>query len=290
MELKQVAEILYWMRCVTGSQCRVWRKRCMWSDFLALHTSLAAAFWTFWSLSSKYWGHWDAQEGTWTSLGDFFIYFSLSKSRVLRGREAVVFIATVVSVMKINNTTFRDRLPQSNMNYHIQMWVTTFWHELPHSDTSYHIQTWVTTFRHQLPHSDMSYHIQTLSYHIHNQLPHSNNSYHILTGVTTFRHRLSQSDVSHHIQTSVTTFRRQLSYSDKGYHIHTLVTTFRLTRNLGAYPTAPYLRVVNGSFCNEKKAVTLRWSHSNAEHEGQKRRNKCATSLHTHQSHKTHCA
>ena len=33
----------------------------------------------------------------------FFIYFSLSKSRVLRGREAVVFIATVVSVMKINN-------------------------------------------------------------------------------------------------------------------------------------------------------------------------------------------
>ena len=31
------------MRCVTGSQCRVSRIGWMWSDFLALHTSLAAA-------------------------------------------------------------------------------------------------------------------------------------------------------------------------------------------------------------------------------------------------------
>ena len=38
-------------------QCRVSRIgwMWMWSDFLALHTSLAAAFWTFWSLSSKHW-------------------------------------------------------------------------------------------------------------------------------------------------------------------------------------------------------------------------------------------
>ena len=44
------------MQCVTGSQCRVSRIGWMLSDFLALHTNLAAAFWTFWSLSSKYWG------------------------------------------------------------------------------------------------------------------------------------------------------------------------------------------------------------------------------------------
>ena len=44
MELKQIVEILYRMQCVTGSQCRVSRIGWMWSDFLALHTSLAAAF------------------------------------------------------------------------------------------------------------------------------------------------------------------------------------------------------------------------------------------------------
>ena len=50
MELKQmhVAEILYWMQCVTGSQCRVWRIERMWSEFVALHTSLAAEFWICW--------------------------------------------------------------------------------------------------------------------------------------------------------------------------------------------------------------------------------------------------
>ena len=55
MELKQIIDILYWIRCVTGSQSRVLRIGWMWSHFLAVHTSLAAAVWTFWSLSSKYW-------------------------------------------------------------------------------------------------------------------------------------------------------------------------------------------------------------------------------------------
>ena len=50
MELKQIVEILYWMRCVTGSQCRVSSIGWIWSEFSALHTSLAAAFWTFWTI------------------------------------------------------------------------------------------------------------------------------------------------------------------------------------------------------------------------------------------------
>ena len=38
-ELKQMAEILYWIQCVTGSRCRLWRIGLIWVDFLALHNS-----------------------------------------------------------------------------------------------------------------------------------------------------------------------------------------------------------------------------------------------------------
>ena len=46
-----MVEILHWVRCVTGSQCRLWKIGWIWSDFLAFHTSRAAAFRTCWSLS-----------------------------------------------------------------------------------------------------------------------------------------------------------------------------------------------------------------------------------------------
>ena len=55
-ELKRLVKILCWMRCVPGSQCRLWRIGWLLVDFLALHTSFCDEFWTFWSLSSKYWG------------------------------------------------------------------------------------------------------------------------------------------------------------------------------------------------------------------------------------------
>ena len=40
MELKQIVEILYWMRCVIGIHCRVSRIGWMWSDYLALPQAL----------------------------------------------------------------------------------------------------------------------------------------------------------------------------------------------------------------------------------------------------------
>ena len=52
MELKQTVEILYWMRCVIGIHSRVSRIGSMWSDYLALHTGLAAALWTLGRLST----------------------------------------------------------------------------------------------------------------------------------------------------------------------------------------------------------------------------------------------
>ena len=55
-------EFLCWMLYFTGSQCRVSWTVWMWSDFLALHTSLAAAFWTFLNLSSKRWGQPERKE------------------------------------------------------------------------------------------------------------------------------------------------------------------------------------------------------------------------------------
>ena len=48
-------KFLYWIRCVAGGQSRVWTIGWMFSVFVALHVFIAAAFWTFRSLSSKYW-------------------------------------------------------------------------------------------------------------------------------------------------------------------------------------------------------------------------------------------
>ena len=64
--LKQMVVVLCWIRCVTGSQCRLWRIGWIWSDFLALHTSRAAAFWIYWSLSSRYWGQPESREVQWS--------------------------------------------------------------------------------------------------------------------------------------------------------------------------------------------------------------------------------
>ena len=43
-----MVESLYWIQFVTGCKCRLCRIGRIWSDFSALHTSLAAAFLTFW--------------------------------------------------------------------------------------------------------------------------------------------------------------------------------------------------------------------------------------------------
>ena len=50
MHLKIMSIRLKTIRCLTGNQCKLYKRGVTWSNFLAPETSFAAAFWTRWSL------------------------------------------------------------------------------------------------------------------------------------------------------------------------------------------------------------------------------------------------